>query len=97
MLEKDIEDRVGRYAKKFGIMFEKFTSPSKRSVPDRLLTFPGSPAQMVFIEFKAPGKKPTPKQAADHEKRRAIGALVYVVDDIEQGKRLIDALCAIIT
>ena len=93
MLEKDVEDPVCRYARKFGVMAEKFTSPAKRSVPDRLMTFPRD--HIVFIEFKAPGKKATDKQQRDHDRRRALGCTVYVCDDIEQGKQIIDSELAI--
>lgn len=89
--ESDIEAAVCRYAQNhYGMMAEKFTSPAKRSVPDRLFTMPGG--RMFFIEFKAPGKKPTKKQAADHAKRRAMGAQVFVVDGIAEGKTIIDSM-----
>jgi hypothetical protein len=88
LLEKDIESAVCRYAKAQGLLAEKFTSPAKRSVPDRIFTTPKG--CHFFIEFKAPGKKPTPKQAKDHEDRRARGVAVYVIDNIEQGKAVVD-------
>lgn len=99
MLEKDIEDRVCRYAKKLGITAEKFTSPAKRSVPDRLLTFKveSGVAPNVFIEFKATGKRATPKQSLDHSKRRKQGSLVYVIDDVTIGKSVVDTLCIILS
>ena len=90
VLEKDIEEDNRKYCKKLGVLFEKFTSPQRRSVPDRLLTFPNG--LMVFIEYKAPGKRPTPKQWEDHCKRREMGVLVYVVDNAEVGRKLIDKL-----
>ena len=90
MLEKDVEGNNRTYAKKKGVMFEKFTSPSKRSVPDDILTFPNG--LIAFIEYKAPGKRATPKQWLDHQKRRAMGCLVYVVDDPDVGRRVIDTL-----
>jgi len=90
MLEKDVEGNNRTYAKKKGVMFEKFTSPAKRSVPDDILTFPNG--LIAFIEYKAPGKRATPKQWLDHQKRRAMGCLVYVVDDPDVGRRVIDTL-----
>jgi len=87
-LEKTIEAAVCRHAKVRGCLAEKFTSPAKRSVPDRLFTTPKG--CHFFIEFKAPGKKPTPKQAKDHNERRARGVSVYVIDDIAAGKAVID-------
>lgn len=86
--EADIEKKVCNYAKGKGYVVDKFTSPSKRSVPDRLFTPPCG--VMFLIEFKKRGKKPTEKQALDHEKRRKNNVFVYVVDDVEQGKQIID-------
>ena len=86
--KKDVEDPVVKYARKQGYVVDKFTSPSKRSVPDDLFNAPNG--VLFFIEFKAPGKKPTAKQAEDHAKRRANNALVYVVDNVEAGKGIID-------
>ena len=62
-------------------MSEKFTSPNKRSVPDRIVMFPGG--KLLFVELKAPGKKPTEMQQRDHEKRRAMGFTVLVIDSLE--------------
>ena len=91
--ENYIEEDNRKYALKHGCLFDKFTSPSKRSVPDRMLTCPEG--LIAFIEYKAPGKKPTPKQWQDHVERRGRGVLVYVVDDIALGRQLIDDLVAL--
>ena len=66
LLEKDIENAVCNYAKnRYNMKVEKFTSPSRRSVPDRLFTVPCKHPGgfMFFIEFKAPGKEATKTQA----------------------------------
>lgn len=86
--EKDIEDAVCRYARRLGFEAEKFVSPAKRSVPDRMFSGPGR--KLFFIEFKAPGCKPTKKQKRDHERRREMGFEVYVIDDIDAGKALVN-------
>ena len=89
MKEADIEQRVCYYAKtRYGILTDKFTSPNRRSVPDR--TFWCCNGHVFLLEFKAPRKKPTKQQLRDHERRRALGHHVYVVDDIETGKKIID-------
>jgi hypothetical protein len=80
MLEKTIEDALVKRVKALGGTAEKFTSPSKRSVPDRLVTLPGG--RIIFVEVKAPGKKPTPKQTLDHGRRRALGCDVRVIDSL---------------
>jgi hypothetical protein len=36
-----------------------------------------------FVELKAPGKKPTAKQELDHQRRRAVGCVVRVIDSLE--------------
>ena len=89
MKEADIESRVCYYAKtKYNMLHDKFTSPNRRAVPDRLFCVVGG--RTFFIEFKAPGKKPTKQQRRDHERRRALGHHVYTVDDIETGIKIID-------
>lgn len=89
VLEKDVEDPVCDYAKtKYQMMAEKFTSPAKRSVPDRLFTT--TKGFMFFIEFKAPGKEATEKQLDDHDIRRQHGVAVFVIDNVRAGKDLID-------
>ena len=81
MLEKTIELYLVRQVTKLGGMAEKFTSPGRRSVPDRLVTLPNG--RLFFVELKAPGKKPTANQQADHDRRRALGQVVYVIDSKE--------------
>lgn len=79
--EADIERYFVRQCKNHGWVAEKFTSPSRRSVPDRIVSKPGG--DVFFCELKAPGRKVTEKQHADHEKRRALGFRVYVADTFE--------------
>lgn len=80
MLERDIEKALVKRIKTLGGLCEKFVSPSNVGVPDRLVTLPG---EIVFVELKAPGKKPTAKQLRDHERRRALGCTVLVIDSLE--------------
>lgn len=81
MLEKQIEQALVRRVKELGGTCEKFVSPGRRSVPDRLVTLPGG--RIVFVECKAPGKEPTIAQQSDHERRRLLGCDVRVIDSIE--------------
>ena len=81
MLEKDIENTLVRRVKTLGGMCEKFTSPGRRSVPDRIITMPGG--RIVFVELKNTGKKPTALQLRDHDRRRALGCDVRVIDNME--------------
>jgi len=81
MLERDIEKALIRKVKSLGGMCEKYTSPSRRSVPDRLVSMPGG--DIIFVEVKRPGGKVTEAQKRDHLKRRALGFKVIVVDSYE--------------
>jgi hypothetical protein len=81
ILEKHIEAALVARVKVLGGTAEKFTSPSKRSVPDRLVTLPGG--KIIFVEVKNVGKKPTLAQQADHARRRALGCDVRVIDSLE--------------
>ena len=70
--------------KELGGLCEKFTSPGRRAVPDRIVMLPGG--RIVFVECKAPGKKPTELQSRDHERRRALGFEVVVIDDLDAAR-----------
>lgn len=87
-LEKDIEKRVCDYAKSLGMLCYKFTSPSRRSVPDRM--FITKTGVVFFIEFKRRGEKPTPSQEVEIAKIQATGVRVYVVDCVEFGEGIIE-------
>lgn len=86
-LERDIEAAVVAHAKKLGMLVYKFTSPSRRSVPDRMLITKAG--VVFFIEFKRKGEKPTASQEVEIAKIRAQGVQVNVVDNVEAGKRII--------
>lgn len=81
MLERDIEAAFVTRVKSLGGIAEKFTSPGRRNVPDRLVTLPG--AVIIFVELKAPGKGPTEAQARDHDRRRKLGCDVRVINSLE--------------
>lgn len=81
ILEKDVEAALVKRVKALGGTAEKFTSPARRSVPDRLVTLPKG--KIIFVELKAPGKKATLKQTLDHDRRRTLGCDVRVIDTVE--------------
>jgi hypothetical protein len=80
MRERDIESWAVRKAVDAGWYVRKFTTPARRSAPDRIF---GKADNVFWIEFKAPGEKPTPLQAAEHGAMRAFGLRVYVCDSRE--------------
>lgn len=88
MLEKKIEHAVCEYAKSKSILCYKFTSPAKLAVPDRL--FIRSDGYIWFCEFKSNGKLPTAAQYREHTRLRNNNVVVYVIDNIEAGKKMID-------
>jgi len=81
MLESAIERAFVARVKSLGGIAEKFTSPGRRSVPDRIVTLPGG--VIIFVELKRPGGKPTVAQLRNHERRRALGCDVRVIDSLE--------------
>lgn len=89
MLERDIEGYLVKRCKEIGALADKFTSPQRRSVPDRLITFNG---RVLFVELKATGKKPTEAQVRDHERRRAAGAEVVWLDSCAAVDKLVNSL-----
>ena len=56
---------------------------------DRAYTIHTNPAQTIWVELKAPGKKPEPHQAREHERMRAMGQRVEVIDSIEGVEELL--------
>ena len=88
-LERTIETATCSRAKRLGWLSRKFVSPGNRSAPDRMFMRDGD---MFFIEFKRLGKKPTPAQDHEHEKIRAAGFRVFVVDSLAEGAALFDRI-----
>jgi len=88
LLEKDIEKAVCDYARKQNWYVRKFSSPNRRSVPDRIFLNPGG--LVLFIEFKRPGGKLTPAQRREREEIMKHNGYCYKVENIDQGKFIID-------
>ena len=91
MLEKEIEGKLVREAKKRGCMAVKLLSASFNGLPDRMILSVGG--NVAFVELKAPGKKPRPLQLHRHEQLRALGFPVYVIDDAAQIGGMFDEIC----
>jgi hypothetical protein len=91
MLERDIERYGNEKLRQIGVISYKFTSPNRRSVPDRLCLAPMG--LMFFIEYKAPGKTPTDSQFREHQKIENLGHKVYVIN----GKKGVDDLVLALT
>lgn len=90
MLERDIEAKVCDYAKQRGLLVYKFTSPARAAVPDRMFITPEG--RVFFIEMKRKGAKATAPQKREHDRLRGHKVTVFVVDDVEFGRAMIDAV-----
>lgn len=90
MLEKQIESKVCEYAKTKNVLVYKFTSPARAAVPDRLFIAPDG--RVWFCEFKREGQKPTPAQEREHNRLRQNKVSVFVVDNVEDGKAMVDMM-----
>lgn len=90
MLEKEIEAKVCDYAKTKNVLVYKFTSPNRMAVPDRL--FIRADGRIWFCEFKREGMKPTPAQEREHHRLRQYKVSVFVVDNVEDGKAMVDMM-----
>ena len=88
MKESTIESKTVNYAKSKAWLVYKFTSPANRAVPDRIFI---RRSIVFFIEFKAPGKKPTKLQKKVHNDINFHKFFVYVVDNLHFGKLVIDS------
>ena len=80
MREADLERKCCEWAKAHGWLAFKFVSPGRAGVPDRVYLRNG---HAVFVDFKAPGKKPTDLQWLLISRIRYAGFSVLVCDDFE--------------
>lgn len=100
MRERDIERYLVKRVKELGGEVRKVQWVGRRGAPDRLVMLPmrmrtvhivgGSisvrpaPPKTLWVELKAPGKKPEPHQIREHARMRLMGQSVVVVDSIER-------------
>lgn len=82
MRERDIEIYLRNRVKELGGKAYKFVSPGNAGVPDRLVLLPK--ARVIFVELKAPGKKPTALQERQMQAISILGFPVYVIDSFEK-------------
>ncbi|RTL05688.1 VRR-NUC domain-containing protein [Candidatus Dependentiae bacterium] len=87
MLESKIEKAVCAYAKSLGWLVYKWVSPGNRGVLDRFFIRDGV---IIFIEFKALGKKPSKLQQKVIHTLKHNKCKVYVVDSVAKGKSIFD-------
>lgn len=76
--ERDIERYLVEKVKDIGGKAYKFSSMNNKAVPDRICFFPKG--EMIMVECKAQGKKPTPLQGKVIQSLRQMGHNVLVID-----------------
>ena len=77
-LERTFSEKLNRTKKVWVI---KLLSTFIKGLPDRMVICQGG--YVGFAEIKTTGKKPTNIQTYIHEKLRALGFTVFVIDDLE--------------
>lgn len=77
-LERTFSEKLNRTKKVWVI---KLLSTFVKGLPDRMILCQGG--YVGFAEIKTTGKKPTKIQTYIHEKLRALGFTVFVIDDLE--------------
>jgi len=87
MRESTIEQAVCAYAKAKGCVSLKLAGQNQKGQPDRMFLSQG---RVLFIEFKAPGKRPTALQARWLDRITENGHYATWCDEISAGKKMID-------
>lgn len=90
MREKEVEQKLVKAVKNGGGICPKFVSPGFNGMPDRIILLPDG--RFAFAELKAPGEKPRPLQLARHRLLRKLGFKVYVIDEVQQIRKVIDEI-----
>lgn len=88
MEESKIEKRLKKEIELIGGKALKFVSPGMSGVPDRIVLLPHG--RIIFVELKAPGKKPRPIQIKRIKELKDLGFDVRVIDSIDGVKNFIE-------
>lgn len=86
--EKLIERKLVEAVKNKGGLCIKMLSDYFTGLPDRLCLFPGK--KVIFVELKTTGQKPRKIQTFVHNKLKAMGFQVSIVDTVEGINSLIE-------
>ena len=92
MRESDIEKHLVRRVKELGGEVRKVQWIGRIGAPDRLVMLPPRDREenpTIWVELKAPGQKARPSQLREHERMRAMGQRVVVIDSIEGVEELL--------
>ena len=86
LLESDIERPAHLYAESRGWIAFKIMRTSVKGFPDHFFARAG---RIILIEFKKPGKGARTQQEKRHRELREKGVEVFVVDDLDDAKRIL--------
>lgn len=86
--EKVVERKLVELVKINGGMCIKLLCDQLIGLPDRMCLFPGH--KIVFVELKTTGRKPKRIQAYMHNKLKALGFRVEVIDTVESIINFVD-------
>jgi hypothetical protein len=78
MTESAIEHKVVNYCRSQELLTYKFTSPSQRGVPDRIILGKG---KVMFLELKQYGKRPTVLQLWEIKRIQSAGHVAVWADN----------------
>lgn len=84
--EKEVEGHLRNQIKLIGGIAYKFSSPNRRSVPDRMIVLPRIP--VFFVECKTEHSKLTSPQSREIKRLRNLGKKVFVVHSRKDVSRL---------
>ena len=84
MLEKDIEERLGKLLKKLGCLYLKFISPGNPGVPDRIVITPDG--RTIYIELKTEIGRLASIQKWQIGRLKAAGADVRTIKGWDEAK-----------
>lgn len=82
MRETDVEKKLVESIEETGGLCIKFGGIFQVGLPDRICLLPQG--NIIFVELKAPGKKPRRIQAFMHNKLRQLGFDTRVIDSPKQ-------------
>lgn len=84
--ETEIEQPARDYAVSRGWFADKIMRTGRRGFPDHFFARQG---RVILIEFKRPGEPPKPQQLKRHKELRAHGVEVFVVDNLDDARRIL--------
>lgn len=86
--EKVIERKLREVCKAHGGMCIKLLTDQYAGLPDRMCLFPQG--RLAFVETKSKGEKPRRIQEIVHDRLRALGFTVKVIDNLNDINTLIE-------